>query len=171
MNEWEKHDGKTDRSKFCTSNIVFPQHQQKKDDHHNKIYQGDLTTDWSEYNDNLELFFEDKDNPKITLNMLHQTFHHYPLTINVPNTKTMVINYRCISNDNSSYPESIATQCIINVLYRDSVYVCVLYVCVSVQTYVRAYVCMYICMYKLSEVESNCYSYNLTQEIGSKTLP
>ena len=79
-----------------------------REERSNKTYQGDQTVDWAGYADDLELFFEDDENLQKGLDTLEETFKRYNLTINVTKTKTMIINHHYINN-NSTYPESIAT--------------------------------------------------------------
>ena len=67
------------------------------------------TVDWSDYADDLELFFEDEDNLQKGLDLLDETFRRYHLSINITKTKTMIINYRYVNNDISMYPNSIVS--------------------------------------------------------------
>ena len=80
-----------------------------RDERNNKTHQGNQTVDWTGYADDLKLFFEDSVNLQKGLEALHETFLRYHLTINVEKTKTMIVNYRYINNDSSTYPDSIAT--------------------------------------------------------------
>ena len=65
-------------------------------------------TDWVGYTDDLNLVFEDNDNLQRGLQALQETFSRYNLTINVTKTKTMILNYKYLNTDSSTYPKSIA---------------------------------------------------------------
>ena len=69
---------------------------------------GTHDTDWVGYADDLNLVFEDNDNPQRGLQALYETFSRYNLTINVSKTKTMILNYQYLNTDSSTYPKSIA---------------------------------------------------------------
>ena len=67
-------------------------------------YQGQHDADWSGYADDLELFFEKLDDLQRGLEILHDIFQKFGLTVNIKKTKTMIFNH-----DNEDYPNSIVT--------------------------------------------------------------
>ena len=71
-------------------------------------YQGEHDVDWSDYADDLELFFENLQDLQKGLEILHSVFTWFGLTVNIKKTKTMIFNYEGES-ENEIYPESIVT--------------------------------------------------------------
>ena len=66
---------------------------------------GKQTIDWVGYADDLALAFEDCENLRSGLKLLHKTLKRYSLEINVKKTKTMILNYQHSSEE---YPNTIA---------------------------------------------------------------
>lgn len=68
---------------------------------------GTHVVDWIGYADDLELVFEDVDNLQKGLQILDEIFHRYQLAINPLKTKTMILNYKYLNTDETTYPEAI----------------------------------------------------------------
>ena len=71
----------------------------------NRSMVGTQTIDWLGYADDLVLLFEDAKNLRLGLETIYSTFKNYELCLNVPKTKTMILNYPDTEND---YPNTIA---------------------------------------------------------------
>ena len=80
-----------------------------REERSSKTHFGKHDVDWSGYADDLELFFEDLESMQKAIELLDETFKRYNLAINVSKTKTMILNYKYINNDNSTYPEFLIT--------------------------------------------------------------
>ena len=72
-------------------------------------YHGEHNADWSGYADDLEMFFETLEDLQKGIEMLHNLFQRFGLTIKVNKTKTMTFNFNFAEKyNNQKYPNSIA---------------------------------------------------------------
>ena len=94
--------------RFLKLRYRIPSTATTREERYNKTDHGEHTTDWVGYADDLELIFEDADNLQKGLEILDNTFKRYHLTINVSKTKTMILNYKYINEDLSTYPITIS---------------------------------------------------------------